>query len=96
MDTTSGRFPHRGPVAELLCELPRDLAAIAPDRYERIGDVVLLKMMDASAEIRARIGESFGQVLGARTVAVDRGVHGAWRQPDVEVVWGDCTETVHL
>lgn len=46
-------------------------------------------------EARRQVAESFAPVLRARTVAVDRGVRGPWRQPDVEVVWGTGTETVH-
>jgi tRNA wybutosine-synthesizing protein 2 len=35
-------------------------------------------------------------VLGAKTVVDDRGVRGPWRAPDVEVVFGGDTETVHV
>ena len=94
--TTSRRTQDRGPVAEVLRHLSPDLAAVAPRRYERIGDVLLLKMPGIDTDARRQIAESYAQVLRARTVAVDRGVRGPWRQPDVEVVWGDGTETMHL
>jgi len=94
--TTSRRTQERGPVAEVLRHLSPDLAAIAPRRYERIGDVLLLKMEGIDTEARRQIVESYAQVLQARTVVVDRGVRGPWRQPEVDVVWGDGTETVHL
>src|SRR2546426_12327533 len=36
-------------------------------------------------------------VLGARTVVQDRsGIHGPMRVPDVQVLWGNGTETVHI
>ena len=96
MEMASGRVRNRGPVAEVLRRLPPALAAIAPRRYERVGDILLLKMRDMDLAARRQIAESFGEVLHARTVAVDHGVRGPWRQPDVEVAWGDGTETVHL
>src|SRR3972149_1904003 len=87
--TMSRRTSDRGPVAEVLKRLPPELAAIAPRRYERIGDVPLLKMEGVDDDSRRQIAESYARALGARTVAMDRGVLGPWRQPEVEVVWGD-------
>src|SRR5207249_9792047 len=38
-----------------------------------------------------------GTVLGARTVVQDvSGIHGPLRRPDVRVLWGNGTETVHV
>ncbi len=95
--TTSQRRPTtKGPVSEVLRRLPPELAAIAPRRYERLGDVVLLKIDGIPQSERRQIAETFADVLRARTIVADHGVHGPWRQPDVEVVWGDGTETVHV
>lgn len=69
---------------------------MVPRRYERVGDVVLLKMADRPPEVRRRIAEAFGEALHAKTVVEDRGVRGPWREPDVEVLWGDGTETLHV
>src|SRR5713226_2868005 len=70
---------------------------LAPRRWKRIGDVVILRL---SAEGRAHataLGEIYGSVLGARTVLEDRsGIHGPLRTPDVRVLWGDGTDTVHI
>jgi tRNA wybutosine-synthesizing protein 2 len=53
-------------------------------------------MRRVSRESRRQIADAFGEVLRARAVAVDRGIRGPWRQPDIEVVWGEGTETVHV
>src|SRR5437870_5592723 len=71
--------------------------SVAPRRWKRIGDVVVLRL---SAEARAHaraLAQIYGSVLGARTVVEDRsGIHGPMRTPDVRVLWGDGTDTVHI
>jgi tRNA wybutosine-synthesizing protein 2 len=69
----------------------------APLRWERIGDILVIRL-SADGQPHARtIAKIFGTVLGARTVIQDRsGIHGPMRVPDVRVLWGDGTETVHL
>ena len=71
--------------------------AIAPPRWKRLGDVVILRILpEAQAHARA-LAEIYGSVLGARTVVQDvSGIHGSLRLPDFEVLWGDGTETVYL
>lgn len=76
--------------------LPPDLAVSVPERYERIGDIVLLKLAGRSATDRRTIAEAFATVLHAKTVVEDRGVRGPWREPDIEILWGEETETVHV
>jgi len=71
--------------------------AIAPRRWKRLGDVLILRILpEAQAHARA-LAEIYGSVLGARTVVQDvSGIHGPLRLPDFEVLWGDGTETVYL
>lgn len=67
-----------------------------PRRWERIGDVLVIRMPSDGQSNARTIAEIFGTVLGARTVVQDRsGIHGPMRVPDVRVLWGDGTETVH-
>src|SRR6059058_300491 len=74
--------------------IPADLA---PRRWKRIGDVVVLRLRPAAQEHAKEIGRIYGSVLGARTVLENRsGIHGPLRTPDVRVLWGDGTETVHV
>src|SRR5207302_2113026 len=71
--------------------------AIAPRRWKRLGDVVILRIPpEAQAHAHAMAG-IYGDVLGARTVVQDAsGIHGPLRLPHFEVLWGDGTETVYL
>jgi tRNA wybutosine-synthesizing protein 2 len=71
--------------------------ARAPRRWKRIGDVVILRLPAEARPYGPAIGEIYGSVLGARTVMEDRsGIHGPLRTPDVRVLWGDGTDTVHI
>src|SRR5437879_9070881 len=69
--------------------------AHAPRRWERIGDVLVLRLPSEGQPQARVIAKIFGMVLGARTVVQDRsGIHGPMRVPDVQVLWGNGTETV--
>jgi len=69
----------------------------APRRWRRIGDVVVVRVPPPGRKQAHTIGEIYGRVLGARTVVEDlSGVHGPLRTPDVRVLWGNGTETVHV
>ncbi|MGQ0797350.1 MAG: class I SAM-dependent methyltransferase, partial [Methanobacteriota archaeon] len=68
-----------------------------PAGWERIGDVVVIRLPPSGRAHARTIGRIHGEVLGARTVVEDRsGVHGPMRTPDIRPLWGDRTETVHV
>ncbi|MGQ0796263.1 MAG: hypothetical protein ACT4OI_00125, partial [Methanobacteriota archaeon] len=72
-------------------------ASAVPAGWERIGDVVVVRLPPSGRAHARTIGRIHGEVLGARTVVEDRsGVHGPMRTPDVRPLWGDGTETVHV
>lgn len=72
-------------------------AAAMPSGWERIGDVVVLRIPPGGRAHAATIARIHGEILSARTVVEDRsGIHGPTRTPDVRVLWGDGTETVHV
>src|SRR5256712_9229598 len=74
--------------------VPRELA---PQRWERIGDILAIRVSAAARPHAERIAAVCGEVLRVRTVVEDRsGIHGPMRTPDVRVLWGDGTETVHV
>ena len=86
---------RRGPREAVVQRLPPALAAHVPRTYERIGDVVLLRL---PPEIpgRREIAATYADVLGAKAVLADRGVRGPWREPDAEPLFGGDAETVHV
>jgi tRNA wybutosine-synthesizing protein 2 len=70
---------------------------IAPRRWRRVGDVIVLRIDPRASHHAKAIGEIYGTNLGAKTVVEDRsGIHGPMRVPDVRVLWGKETHTVHV
>ncbi len=68
-----------------------------PEKWERIGDVLVMKLPDELREWRGKVAEAYARVLGAKSVLEDMaGIEGDWRLPAVERIWGTETETVHL
>jgi tRNA wybutosine-synthesizing protein 2 len=90
-----GRSPSEEIRERLLAEgVPPSACPVA---WRRIGDIIILRLDKASQNHRPTIGRIVGEVLSAKTVVEDRsGIHGAWRVPDIRVLWGNGTETVHL
>ena len=65
-----------------------------PRGYQQLGSVLLVRLPDELRPYFSVIGESWQEVLGARTVLRPRGpVEGDWRLPSVDVIAGDETET---
>ena len=87
--------PRRAIEERLLARgVPRELA---PRRWERIGDIVVIRFSAAARPHAELIAAVCGAVLRVRTVVEDRsGIHGPMRTPDVRVLWGDGTETLHV
>jgi len=74
--------------------MPRGLA---PRHWERLGDVIVLRLNEGMRRHAATLARALGETLGARTVVEDvSGIHGPFREPDVRILWGDGTETVHV
>jgi len=75
--------------------LPEGLHRFLPRRWEKIGNIVLLRLAPELDSHREAIGKAYGETLGAKTVAVYGSIEGDWREPRVAVIWGDGTETEH-
>ena len=74
-----------------------ELQGIVPDRWEFVGDIVIVKMDPRCRPYGRLIGETYARVLGAKTVCADvRGVSGEFRRPSMEVLYGTDTESVRL
>jgi len=77
--------------------LSDDLIALLPDKWELIGDVLVLKLDERLCDGKGIIAESYAEVLGAKSVLRDLGnIMGEERRPDVELILGNDTETVHV
>jgi tRNA wybutosine-synthesizing protein 2 len=88
----------RDPRAELRERLRRYgvPGGIAPTKWERLGDVVVVRLSAAAQEYRAAIGSAFAETLDAQTVVEEvSAIHGVMRTPQVQVLWGRGMEVVH-
>ncbi len=77
-------------------DLPKKMEEHLPDRWEKVGDVVLIKLPDSLYSKKELIGEVYAEVLNAKTVLIQKDIQGTKREPNVEVIYGEETETVHL
>lgn len=89
----------RNPQADLRARLKRYGVplGLVPTKWERFGDVVVLRLKEEAEEFGDRIGTAFAETLDAQTVVEDRsGIHGVFRTPDVRILWGRGMEVEHL
>ena len=69
---------------------------VAPSKWERLGDVIVLRLSGAAEEHAAAIGFAFAETFDVRAVVEDRsGVHGVLRTPEVRILWGRGLEVEH-
>ncbi|MBR4226770.1 MAG: class I SAM-dependent methyltransferase family protein [Candidatus Methanomethylophilaceae archaeon] len=88
---------RRPPQERIRAILGPELAGSVPDRWETVGDVVIIRLGPECWERREEIGRAYAQVLGAKSVCADvRGVSGEFRKPSMEVLYGTDTESVRL
>ncbi len=67
-----------------------------PAHWERIGDVVVVRLTEAGRPFASRIAQALAQTLNAQAVVEDvSGIHGRLRTPEVRILWGTETRTVH-
>lgn len=78
-------------------EIPLKLISKIPDKWEKIGDVVTIRLPSEINRYRKQIGEKYAEVLDCKTVLQDiSGITGIYREPNVEIIYGiENTETVH-
>jgi len=77
-------------ITEKLSFVPPDILKKMPMKWEYVGDIVILKA-DIPDEFKEHAGKAYAEVLGAKTVCVDRGVSGEFRRPGMEVIYGSDT-----
>ncbi|MHC1679983.1 MAG: class I SAM-dependent methyltransferase family protein [Methanomassiliicoccales archaeon] len=89
---------HRPPqerIAEQL-DIPDELKTLLPEKYERLGHVIVLRLPEPLLPHRRVIAGAYAKVLKARTVLLEKDIiRGVERRPDVELLYGTETETTH-
>lgn len=75
--------------------IPNHFRVFLPRKWELLGDVLLLKIPDELEPLKEEIAKAYAKELHAKTVLRDLGIAGNLREPNVELLWGRNTETVH-
>jgi len=77
--------------------IPSEMIHRLPDKWEKIGTVVTIKLPEEVGQYKQIIGKAYAEVLGCKTTLNDTGgVSGVFRNPVVEVIFGSSeTETIH-
>jgi tRNA wybutosine-synthesizing protein 2 len=77
-------------------DIPASAIEVLPQRWELIGDVLVLKLDPLLEEYERDIADAYARVLGAKTVLEDvGGIHGEYREPRLKLILGSETTTVH-
>ncbi|MFQ5552812.1 MAG: class I SAM-dependent methyltransferase family protein [Thermoplasmata archaeon] len=79
-----------------VADLPNPLVDLLPRRWERIGDVLVLRLPSELEAHREQVGQAYARVLGVKAVVEEtEGIQGRWRTPRRKLFWGAETETIH-
>ncbi len=90
-------FAKKTDLYEILKEkIPEDLRHLIPRRYKILGDLILIKIPDELERFKGLIGEELLK-LHPRCKAVwrDKGKEGMLRKPNVELIAGKGSVTIH-
>jgi tRNA wybutosine-synthesizing protein 2 len=67
-----------------------------PDKWERLGKVLVLKLPRELQEHKAEVARAYAEALEVKTVLQDiSGSRGVLREPTTELLLGETTETIH-
>jgi len=77
--------------------IPSELIDKIPDKWEKIGDVLILRLPTELSKYKKQIGKEYAEVLDCKSVLQDvSGITGTYREPNVKVIYGTKeTATVH-
>ncbi len=73
-----------------------DRVGMLPDRWERLGRLVLLRVPPGLEDREVEMASLYASALGVEAVLAEEGpVTGIERRPSVRLLWGEGTVTVH-
>lgn len=77
-------------------DIPENLHKFIPRSYKLIGDIILIKIPEELTDYRKTIGEILLNIHPrCKSVWLDKGKKGMLRRPDVELLAGKGSETIH-
>jgi tRNA wybutosine-synthesizing protein 2 len=78
-------------------DVPENMKDKLPKKWEQLGHVLVLKIDDELEDWLEEIARTYAKILDVDTVLQDTGgVQGKFREPVMELLMGDNTETIHL
>ena len=92
------KTPHELIREKLQYYVPSSLLYILPNKWEKIGNVLIIKIPPALERYRREIAEVYASVLRCKSVLEDLGgIKGEKREPNVRLIYGNSnTETIHV
>ena len=94
------RLPEQIPPYERAvssARIPPELKRFLPDKWERLGKVLVLKLPKKLQEHKTEIARAYAEALDVTTVLQDiSGSKGVLREPTTELLLGTKTETIHV
>ena len=99
VEMTSSPRRHRvDPIDRIRAEaeVPESVRDRLPDKWERLGDVVVIRLPRGLEEFEDAIGSVYGSVLRARAILVEAGgITGDFRTPTMKRIFGTDSVTTH-
>lgn len=90
---------YRSPqeLAAEAADIPEELKSLLPQRWEHIGDVIIIRVPEQLEPYAGEAAAAYAKVLKAKAVIREVGrIRGVYRTPEMEVLYGTDTETVHF
>ncbi|RLF49728.1 MAG: class I SAM-dependent methyltransferase family protein [Thermoplasmata archaeon] len=82
-------------IIENLASVPEEARKNAPSYWEKIGDIVIIKVPNALKPWERELASTYAKVLRAKTVVEIEEIRGKVREQKVRILYGKDTETVH-
>jgi tRNA wybutosine-synthesizing protein 2 len=78
-------------------KIPSDLVSKIPDKWEKVGEVGVIKLHPDLGKYSETIGENYAKILQCKTILNDvGGITGEYREPKTKIIFGSNeTETIH-
>jgi tRNA wybutosine-synthesizing protein 2 len=78
-------------------DIPLDLFQYLPKKWEKIGNIGIIKLPEKLKSYKTIIGKTYAEILDCKTILNDiGGIVGVFRKPHVEILFGPHnTETEH-
>ena len=95
----SARGSFVDPIDEIrrVAEVPAELKELLPGKWERIGDVAVLRLVPELEPFESAVAMAYASVLGLKSVLRETGpIEGDLRRPTTKIILGSDTVTIHV